>query len=408
MRKKVTDLALHGGNPVRVEPFPPWPQPTDAMRKNLLRTLDSEKWGVGSEVVQQFEREFARFHHSRFAISTNSGTAALWVALKAAGVKLGDEIIIPAYTFVATASAVLMANAVPVFVDIDGETLNMDPHSAAQAITERTRVILPVHVGGNPAHVEQIGEIAREAGIVMIEDAAQAHGSEWKGRRIGSFGIGGIFSFQTSKNMTAGEGGVIVSDDEDFVNACFSYHNVSRPRGNGGNRQRHLGGNFRLSAIPASLLLAQFDSMEGKMKIRDANAEILETEIDAIPGLTPQKRYPEATRVSRHIYIFMYDGRKFNDATREEFIKALNAEGIPVYPGYGPVYSEGLFVVDETEYPWLEGRNFNSLSLPVTERISRREAVWLRQNCLLGDEEDTLDIVKAIKKVATYYQSLDN
>lgn len=403
MSSSEATLALYGGKPVRKKPFPHWPRSTEAMKESLIHTLNSEKWGVGSEVVERFEREFARFHESQFAISTNSGTAALWVALKAAGVKPGDEIIIPAYTFVATASAVLMTNAVPVFVDIDGDTLNMDPDLVPAAITEKTRVIMPVHIAGNPAHIARIKEIAEQNGIAMIEDAAQAHGAEWEGRKVGALGLGGIFSFQSSKNMTAGEGGVIISNNEEFINVCFSYHNVGRTRGGEWYKHRYLGGNFRLSAFPAAMLLAQIRSIESDMAVRDINAAILDRELQDIPGLTPQKRYPEVTRVSHHIYIFRYDKSRFGDVSREEFIKALTAEGIPSYTGYQPLYREELFIVDHDEYPWLAGINFETLSLPITERISHEEAIWLKQNCLLGTEEDVMDIVEAIKKVVKVF-----
>lgn len=404
-----TDLALNGGTPVRSEPFPAWPRPSEAMRERLIHTLDHEHWGVGSEAVRRFEMVFARFQDSRFAISTNSGTAALWVALKAAGVKPGDEVIVPAYTFVATASAVLMVNAVPVFVDIDDETLNLDPDLLSDAITGKTRVIMPVHLGGCPAHLDRINRIAKKHGVSVIEDAAQAHGAEWRSRKVGAHGLGGVFSFQSSKNLTAGEGGAIVSDSEDFVGKCHAYHDVGRVKGGDPHprdvsyRQRYLGGNFRLSAFPAALLEAQIETIEDDMKTRDRNADILDKEIGSIPGLYPQRRYPEATRISHHLYIFRYDRSQFSDTPREDFIRALNAEGIPAYEGYRPVYREPLFVVDSDEYPWLKDRDYSRLSLPVTERISNEEAVWLRQNCLLGTSEDTRDIIDAIRKVASFY-----
>ncbi|MFQ6615544.1 MAG: DegT/DnrJ/EryC1/StrS family aminotransferase [Fidelibacterota bacterium] len=410
-RTQKTDMALYGGRPVRADPFPSWPRPTDAMRESLIHTLNREQWGVGSKVVEKFEKAFARFHDGRFALCTNSGTAALWVALKAAGMRPGDEVIVPAYTFVATASAVLMANGVPVFVDIERETLNLDPGLLEDAITDRTRVILPVHLAGFPANLDGIKRAADRHGIPVLEDAAQAHGAEWKGRKVGALGLGGVFSFQTSKHMTAGEGGAILSDEQDFIQRCYSYHNVGRVKEGDmdpeivSERHRYLGGNFRLSAFPAALLEAQIGSLEADMKVRDLNADRLDEEILSIPGLAPQVRYPEATRVSHHLYIFRYDRSRFRDIPREEFIRALNAEGIPAYEGYKPVYRQPLFVVDREEYPWLKGRDFSRLSLPVTERVSDHEAIWLKQNCLLGTKRDTQDIVDAIHKVADFYRS---
>jgi len=392
-------LAINGGEPVRTDPFPSWPRPTAAMKESLIHTLENERWGIGSAVVDQFEKKFADFHDSRHALAVSTGTAALWVSLKAAGVKAGDEVIVPAYTFVGTATAVLMANAVPVFADIDENTLNMDPALLDNSITDKTKVIMPVHIAGNPADIAAIKEICDHRGIAMIEDAAQAHGTEWKGRKVGAFGLGGIFSFQSSKNMTAGEGGAIISDDDEFINKCFSYQNAGRVRDGEWYEHDHLGGNFRLSAFPAALLTAQIDSMEKDMAIRDANAAILDKALGEIEGLSILQRYPGTTRVSHHLYIFRYLKKFFGDKSREQFFEALNGEGIPVYSGYVPLYRERLFIVNSAEYPWLKGIDFDNISLPVTERIADGEAVWLRQNCLLGSEEDTMDIVRAVEKV---------
>lgn len=396
-------LAVKGGKPVRTKPFPSWPRSTEGMKKQLIHTLENEAWGIGSSVVEKFEKGFAEFHDSKYAISTNSGTAAIWIALKAAGVKTGDEVIIPAYTFVATASAVLMANAIPVFVDMDIETLNIDPEAIEGVITDKTKVIMPVHIAGNPADIFKIKKIANKHNLKMIEDAAQAHGAEWNGKKVGAFGLGGIFSFQSSKNMTAGEGGVIISNDEEFINICFSYQNVGRVKGGKWYQHEHLGGNFRLSAFPAALLLAQIETLEIDMRIRDKNASFLDKAIEEIEGLSIIHSYPETTRVSHHLYIFRYHKEYFNGVLRKEFIQALNAEGIPVYVGYVPLYREKLFITNTQEYPWLQDRNYSDLFLPVTEKITDEEVVWLKQNCLLGSEEDTMDIVKSIQKVTNHF-----
>ncbi|MFQ6608062.1 MAG: DegT/DnrJ/EryC1/StrS family aminotransferase [Fidelibacterota bacterium] len=397
-------LAIHGGNPVRTDPFPLWPRPTQAMKDSLIHTLENERWGIGSAVVEQFEKNFAKFHDSRYALAISTGTAALWVSLKAAGVKAGDEVIIPAYTFIGTATAVLMANAVPVFADIDEETLNMDPEGLEDLVTEKTKVVLPVHIAGNPAHITKIKEICDRYSIPMLEDAAQAHGAEWKGRKVGAFGLGGIFSFQSSKNMTAGEGGAIISDDKEFIDTCYSYQNAGRVRDGEWYEHDHLGGNFRLSAFPAALLTAQIESLGKDMTVRDTNAVILDRALEKIEGLSILRKYPSTTRVSHHLYIFRYLKEFFGNKSREQFIEALNAEGIPAYSGYVPLYRERLFIVNRAEYPWLEGIDFENISLPVTERIADEQSVWLRQNCLLGSEEDTMDIVRAVEKVEKYFR----
>ncbi|MEE8336227.1 MAG: DegT/DnrJ/EryC1/StrS family aminotransferase, partial [Candidatus Neomarinimicrobiota bacterium] len=179
-------LAVFGGEPSRKEPFPVWPRVKDHVKARLITTFLEEGWGIGSAAITRFDAEFAKFHDAAYCLSTSSGTAALWVALKAAGVKAGDEVIVPAYTFIATASAVLMANAVPVFVDIDPDTLNINPVLIRAAVTPRTKVILPVHIGGNPAEMDEILDLGHKLKINVIEDAAQAHGAEWKGRKVGA------------------------------------------------------------------------------------------------------------------------------------------------------------------------------------------------------------------------------
>ncbi len=394
-------LALFGGTPVRTKPFPKWPQFTEALKSNLIYTLEHDLWGVGSKAVSRFEKAFAEYHDAKYCVSTSSGTTALWVALKAAGVKAGDEVIIPPYTFIATASAVLMANAIPVFVDVELETFNIDPELIESAITEKTKVIMPVHIAGNPAQMDKVLAVANKHGISVIEDAAQAHGAEWKGRKVGALGLGGIFSFQTSKNMTAGEGGAIISNDQEFMDACFAYHNCGRVKGGKWYEHQHLGGNFRLNAMAGSILYTQLQELEQEMKLRDRNSGILDEALAKIPGITPVETYPEVTRVAHHLYLARYDSSQFHNIPREKFFKAMQAEGVFTYGGYTPLYRENLFVTDTEEYPWLQNVNYREMYFPNTERLANEEAVWLKQNHLLGTEADIQDIVDAFVKVTT-------
>ena len=393
------DLAVFGGHPVRTKPFFSWPVTHHDYRSALQRVVESGQWGVGSPFVKQFNETFASFQDAKYCISTNSGTTALWVALKAAGIKAGDEVIVPAYTFIATASAILLANAVPVFVDIDPDTLNIDPSQIESAITGRTKAIMPVHISGNPANLTEILAIAEKHGIVVIEDAAQAHGAEWNGTKVGAIGLGGIFSFQTSKNLSAGEGGAIVSNDEAFIEACFSYHNCGRVVGGKWYEHNHLGGNFRFNAFGAVMLLEQLNHLEKEMQIRDENRLKLDERLSQIEGLTPLGRYTETTRESNHLYLIKYDSSKFNDVHRNNFFKAMQAEGVFTYMGYTPLYREKLFITNPDEYPWLRDRDYQSLCLPVTENISDNEIVWLKQHHLLGNDDDINDIIQAFEKV---------
>ncbi len=397
----MSKLAIHGGDPIRTKPFPEWPRPTSDLKDAIISTLENDGWGVGSAAISRFEEQFARFQDAKHCISTSSGTTALWVMLKAAGVKAGDEVIIPPYTFIATASAVLMANAVPVFVDIDENTFNLDPNLIEDAITEKTKAIMPVHIAGNPADMDAILAIGQKHDIPILEDAAQAHGSEWKGTKVGALGLGGIFSFQTSKNMSAGEGGAIVSNDETFYEKCFSYHNCGRTKGGEFYEHSFLGGNFRLNAMATSMLMPQIDSIFNDMALRDANRQRLDDAIGQIDGITLNGTYEGTTRQANHIYLTRYNADAFHGIPREKFFKAMQAEGIYTYMGYTPLYREKLFVTDVDEYPWLKGYDYSSLSMPVTERIADEEAVWLKQNHLLGDAQDAQDIIDAFEKVTS-------
>ena len=392
-------LAIHGGEPVRTKPFPKWPRPTPELMDSVVGTVENENWGVGSEVISRFEENFAGFQDSKYCISTSSGTTALWVALKAANVKSGDEVIIPPYTFIATASAVLMANAVPVFVDIDPDTFNIDSSKIEEAISSKTKVIMPVHISGNPADMKNIIELAKKYDIKVIEDAAQAHGAEWNNTKVGSLGLGGIFSFQTSKNMSAGEGGAIVSNDKDFIDRCFSYHNCGRTTDGQFYDHQLLGGNFRLNAIAASMLIPQIKSISNDMNLRDKNRATLDRELSQIEGITINNSYQLTTRQSNHLYLLRYNPQLFNGVSREKFFSAMQAEGVYTYAGYKPIYREELFVNNSDEYPWLRDYDYNNLNLKNTEKIADHESVWIKQNHLLGDESDIKDIINAFEKV---------
>ena len=394
-------LAIHGGNPVRTKPFPKWPRPTSEVMDSLIRTVENENWGVGSEVINKFEEKFAHFQNANYCISTSSGTTALWVALKSAGVKAGDEVIVPPYSFVATVSAVLMANAVPVFVDIDPNTFNIDSNKIEQAITNKTKVIMPVHISGNPAEMDKIIKISRKYGIQVIEDAAQAHGAEWNNTKVGALGLGGIFSFQTSKNMSAGEGGAIISNDKEFIDKCFSYHNCGRTADGQFYDHQLLGGNFRLNAIATSMLIPQIESLTKDMDIRDKNRTILDKKLSQIDGLSINNAYKKTTRQSNHLYLLRYDSNKFNGVTREKFFSAMQAEGVYTYAGYKPLYREEIFISNSDECSWLKDYDYNNLQMKNTEKLADFESVWLKQNHLLGNDDDIQDIIDAFEKVTT-------
>ena len=395
----MSELALFGGKPVRKEPFPVWPRVTAGQKEQLLNTLESDSLGIGSDVIKAFEGQFAKFHDAKYCIATSSGTNALWVALKAGGVSAGDEVIIPPYTFIATASAVLMANAVPVFVDIDPDTFNIDPILIEKAITERTKAIMPVHIAGNPADMDRINYIAKKHNITVIEDAAQAHGAEWGGVKVGALAAGGIFSFQSSKNMNSGEGGAIISNDDAFMDACFAYYNCGRQRGGEWYEHQIVGGNHRINAMAASLLLPQLKSLGDDMALRDKNRNKLDQALSS-EGLVTVGSYDKTTRVANHLYLLKYKTDHFNDVPREKFFEAMRAEGVYTYAGYKPLYREKVFDGHD-DFPWLNDIDYTATSCAETELIADYQSVWLTQNHLLGNDRDTQDIIDAFEKVTT-------
>jgi len=392
-------LAIRGGAPVRTKAFPSWPERSDRQVEMMMDVYNSPHWGIHSPHIRRFEEEFAKFHHAKYAQSVCNGTWALWAAYKAVGLGAGDELIVPPYTFIATASAALMANAVPVFVDIDPATYNIDASKIEAAITDRTKAIVAVHIAGSPANMDPIMAIARKHDLAVIEDAAQAHGAEWRGRRVGAIGDIGTFSFQSSKNMCAGEGGICISDNEKLIDGVHSHVNCGRVRGGKWYEHHVLGSNSRLPAICAGILLAQFEQIEDQMRRRERNACALTGMLKDIHGIEPLKLHDGATRSAWHLYIFKYKKEAFGGVSRDRFLEALTAEGIPCMSGYVPLYREELFKVDPKEYPWLEGRDYTHLHLPACEQACDHESVWLLQSQLLGDESDMRDVAAAIKKI---------
>jgi len=400
-----TKLAINGGAPVRTKPFHPWPVWDEREVEALKDVCNSGQWwSIGGRKCPEFEKRFATYHQARFGVCVPNGTIALEVSLRAAGVKAGDEVIVPPYTFIATASACLMVNAIPVFVDIDPDTYCIDPRRIEEAITEKTKAIIPVHIGGCPADMDHILSIARKHHLAVVEDAAQAHAAEWKGRRIGAIGDLGAFSFQASKNLNAGEGGIVLTDNEELYVRAWSVHNVGRVPDGAWYHHEVLGGNYRMTEWQAAILLAQLERLDEQTERRNSNALYLTSRLSEIEGIRPMKRSPEVTKHAYHLYIFRYDKEGFGGLSRADFLKALNAEGIPSSPGYVPLYREPAFRTNLEECPLackFAGRrmDYTQVYCPVTEKACNEEGVWLFQSMLLGPKEDMDDIAEAIAKI---------
>ncbi len=396
-------LALLGGKPVRTRPFTAWPIFGQTEEKRLLRTLRSGKWGRldGCEVAN-FEDRFAAMHGCKHGIAVVNGTVSLRIALMAAGIRAEDEVIIPPYTFFSTASAVVEANAIPVFADIDLDTFNLDPKAVEAAITPRTRAIIPVHFAGQTAEMDAIMAIAKKHKLIVVEDAAHAHGASYKQRPAGSLGHMASFSFQSSKNITAGEGGLITTNDDALAAACRSIHNCGRVP-NGVWYEHHvISGNYRLCEFQGAVLNAQLERLEGQTKTRDRNGQYLASRLARLPGVHPQKRLATCTRHSYHLSMLRLDGAVFG-VPRGAVLKALEAEGVPCSPGYGFSLHHQPMFRNKSFGPFLSKAsarlNYSRTNCPNSDLLCHEQCIWLGQNMFLGSRADMGDIAHAFEKV---------
>ena len=404
-------LALLGGSPVRTRPFPAWPIFGEAEEARLLRTLRSGHWGrlQGTEVAE-FERRFAAMHGCEHGIAVVNGTAALRIALLAAGIGAEDEVIVPPYTFVATATAVVEANAVPVFADIDAATFNLDPRAVEAAITPRTKAIVPVHFAGQPADMEAFEALARARNLLVLEDAAHAHGAAYRGRPAGSLGDLAAFSFQSSKNLTAGEGGIVTTNDDRLADACRSISNCGRVPGGIWYEHHVVSGNYRLGEFQGAVLNCQLDRLEEQTRTRDANGRYLASKLAGFPGVHPQARTGDCTRHGYHLFMLRLDPEAFG-ATRAAVVRALEAEGIPCSGGYALSLPEQPLFRNRAFGPFLPRAratlDYTTVRCPVSDLICRNQGIWLEQSLFLGSRGDMDDIAAAFEKIHDHRDALN-
>ena len=404
----MAQLALFGGEALRQKPFTSWPVFDEAEEQALLAILRSGDWwrysmgeaadpsvsDASPSKVAEFQSLFAKAQGAQYGIACATGTAAIEVVLKALGIGPGDEVIVPPYTFIATATAPMLIGATPVFCDIELDTFNLDPRRFEAAITARTKAVIPVHFAGLAADMEPILNIAAKRGIAVVEDAAHGHGGTWNGRGLGSIGVAGTFSFQASKNMTAGEGGLIVTDDHNLAEVCESYVWVGRKVGRPWYEHHRLGWNYRLTEFQAAILIAQLNRLKSQTERRHENGLYLRDRLAEIPGIHPLSIPAYATGHAFHIFVVRFDEGEFG-LDRASFIAALGSEGIPASPGYAfPLYRNPLF-----QDPSLS-RDYESFAAlcPNAEKACE-QAVWLEHRLLLGTREDMDDIARAVAKV---------
>ncbi|NLO74476.1 MAG: DegT/DnrJ/EryC1/StrS family aminotransferase [candidate division WS1 bacterium] len=399
-------LAIRGGAPLRTEPYPSWPVFDETEIQAVTEVLRSGKWWYG-EKVREFEAAYAAFQDAQYGVTCTNGTAALEIAYLACGLGAGDEVIVPAYTFIATASSLLRVNAIPIFADLELDTGNLDPADVEAKITDRTKAIVPVHFGGYIADMDAFRALAKKHNLHLIEDACHSWGGKWQGKGTGALGDCGVFSFQMSKNITSGEGGILVSDNEEIAELARSYSNVGRATNDQFYRHFLPGGNLRMTEMQAALLLVQLSRLEEQTLRREANAEYLNRALAGIPGIALQRPEPRITRRAYHMYIFRFLPEQWPGVSRERFLEAVCAEGGTAWAGYPiPLYQNPVFQRQGTgpencplSCPFYgKEMDYTQVHLPRTEQLCA-EACWVPHATLLAEEADMQDLADIIAKV---------
>jgi dTDP-4-amino-4,6-dideoxygalactose transaminase len=423
-------LAINGGPKLRMEPFQNWPIVEERDVEAVAEVVRSRAWGRlhrEASRTRQFEEQFARYHDCHYGLCVSSGTAALEVALVSAGVNVGDEVIVPPYTFMASATACLQVGAIPVFVDIDPWTYNINPALIEQAITDKTTAIMAVHFGGLPADMDAIRAIARKHKLVVIEDCAHAHGGIHASGKLGSLSDVAAWSFQASKNLTSGEGGCITTNNAEIYNKCILYHDFWRGAVRREEDVHYLPGrvnfpvlswNYRMTEFCGALLLSQFDRLEGWAARRAENATYLAKRLTEIEGLANVRVDPWVKRNALHIFLFKYiNSEPFQGLPRLKLIEAVRAEGIPLHEGYfapvykHPIFQDALHGSLRNGFPLTSnyyGRqmDYRKVHCAEAERMCQEETIWISQAVFLGTKKDMDDIADAFLKVKEHAEEL--
>ena len=412
----MTKLAIMKGDPLRRKPFSPWPQYSAADIERLTRTVESRHWGgypLPTALAGEFCKCFAEMQGAKYALPVANGTVAITLALQAAGVVFGDEVIVPAYTWDGTATAVLAMGGVPVFADVDPDTYCLDVESVRKAITSKTKAIVPVHLAMRFAAMDPLLELAAERKLLVIEDCAHAHGGAYKGKGAGSMGDLGCFSLQESKLMTSGEGGMVTTNELKYYEALQTVVNCGRASLTDEFGQRMIGLNYRMTDLQIALLVGQMERLPGLRQKRADHAALLTELLSAIPCVRCLPPQPEMTKQTHYTYVFQYRPLAGAPAPhRDLFVAALEREGIPCDGRfYEAVYKSDLFYATPANCPQLAlGReqvmDYSKCHCPVSEHAAYEESVWIFQFVLVGDEEDVRDVARAVEKVASQLETL--
>jgi dTDP-4-amino-4,6-dideoxygalactose transaminase len=396
-------LALLGGEPLDPK-VPIWPVRDERDEQAVVEVIRSGVYGGFPEPAPhaaQFAADFAAMHDAAYGIACANGTVTLVTALMAAGIGWGDEVLVPALTFAATAWAPLSLGAVPIICDIDPETFCISPAAIEAAITGRTRAIIPVHLGATIADMDAIMAIAEQHDLIVIEDAAHAHAGQWQGQGVGSWGHFGSFSMQLTKTLTSGEGGLITTSDPAYAEACHSIMDCGRPK-DAEKQVYRLGANYRITELQAALLEVALTRLLDQTVTRSRNMAYLDERLDAIEGIRPQKVDSRVTRRPGYLHISQFEPEAFGGITSQQFTAALAAEGIPCGTGNPPMHRYDLFQLTEENsftYRHFKDRlDFANMSFPVAERAAQT-TIWTAHQFFLGGSNLVDCFVDAVEKV---------
>ena len=403
-------LAILGGTPARTEPYPAWPVHDERDVAAVTSVVQSGRWGgypYPGPQTAEFTRRFAEMQGGSYAVAMANGTVTMEIALRAANIGWGDEVIVPAYTFQATAAAPMAAGAIPVIADVDPDTYCLDPRAVEAAITPQTRAIIPVHLGAQMADMDALIEIAEQHDLIVIEDCAHAHGAKWRGRGAGSIGHFGSFSLQSSKILTAGEGGILLCRTPELASRaaslidCGRPHTESAPHADGGETFT-LGANYRMSEFQAALGNVALERFPEQARQREEMAAYLDECLSEIPGVRLLKRDPRHTTRSFYRYIFAVQPEVFG-VEHDAVCYALDAEGVPCWTGYEAMHHYELFQPGLSKLPvpsaFPEHFKFDEMDLPVAERACEHEAVWLDESIFRAGRQGVDDAISAIAKI---------
>ena len=414
-RDGMRKLAINGGEQAAGElAVPPWPYVTDEDRKAVMEALESGQWCrlmIPNSRAEAFETAYAQYHDAKHAIVVSNGTVAIELALVAGGVRPGDGVLVPAVTFIASASAIVRVGAIPIFVDSDPETLSVAASAVEAAITSRTRAILAVHYGGYPVDLDALLPIVEKHDLLLIEDCAHAQGTEWRNRKVGSYGHFGTFSFQNSKALTSGEGGVVLINDDSLYRDTLLYGNIGRDWSQPGYDHCVLASNYRLPELTAALLRSQLNRLQEQVEQRMRAGNILGEGLKSIGGVKPLKADLRITQRGYYFMVLRYDRSQFADVPVSRFIEALRAEGVPCSSGYGmPLYRQPAFgrehVADLLGRKIDEVPDYPNLFLPVAEHFCTEEQITIPHPVLLADRDGVEAVLETVLKVKTHAEEL--